>query len=45
VGGIEVADVTGDGRNDVILSRPTWGAVAIYHGAALLRRDPLPEVP
>lgn len=45
VGGIAVDDVTADGRNDLILSRPTWGAVAIYNGAALLRRDPLPEVP
>lgn len=45
VGGIAVADVTGDGRNDLILTRPTWGAIGIYNGAALLRRDPMPEVP
>lgn len=45
VGGLAVADVTGDGQNDLIITRPQWGIVAIHSGRALVRRDPKPEAP
>ena len=39
VAGIAVADVTGDGSTDLIITRPSWGAVTIYDAASVIRRS------
>ncbi len=44
VAGIAVADVTGDGNTDLVITRPSWGAVTIYDAGSVLRRNSSPMV-